>query len=571
MRYAILATDFDGTLTQTEQIRPEVLEALRAVAASGRKLVLVTGRMLDDLLRVFPESGLFDRIVAENGGILYAPTTRTTRRLADSPPARLVEELRRRGVDPLAVGQVILASWRPYEWAAIEAIRDMDLEYHVEFNRDAVMIMPPTVTKLLGFQQALEDLGLSRHNAVGLGDAQNDEAFLQSCERSVAVANAVPAVKELADFVTEGPAGEGIVEICRQLQSDDLRSIETRSTRNRILLGRSGSTGSAWVTPQRDRILIAGPSGSGKSRAILGLVERLVDEDYQIVLVDPEGDYSGCTGMLSLGDGATVPTASEIGQALDFPSASVLARLVGLPMNYRPAFLDSIVTRLDPLQATVGRPHCVMLDEAHHMLPDVPATAAHPFVAHPPDGFILATVYPSDIHPAALALVDTVLALGPNPDETLASFCRAIGAQSPDLPADRPPTNAMLWTRATGQGPLPISVVPSRTAHRRHERKYVEGDLGLVKSFYFRESDDGPAVRAANLVQFVQLAPLVNDATWLRHLRRGDYSRWIGNVLADRDTASEVRRIELLPEISAQASRQCVGEILRRHYVLPDG
>ena len=68
MRYHVLATDYDGTLAHNGRVDRPTVEALRRIKESGRKLVLVTGRELDELLDVFPELDLFHRVVAENGG-----------------------------------------------------------------------------------------------------------------------------------------------------------------------------------------------------------------------------------------------------------------------------------------------------------------------------------------------------------------------------------------------------------------------------------------------------------------------------------------------------------------------
>src|SRR5207248_10223772 len=73
MRFLALATDYDGTLATDGAVDPETVAALRRLAATGRSLILVTGRQLNDLLRVFPEAGLFDAVVAENGAVLYRP------------------------------------------------------------------------------------------------------------------------------------------------------------------------------------------------------------------------------------------------------------------------------------------------------------------------------------------------------------------------------------------------------------------------------------------------------------------------------------------------------------------
>ena len=67
MRYLALATDYDGTLARHGQVDAPTLAALERLRATGHKLLLVTGREMDDLKRCFAELHLFDWVVAENG------------------------------------------------------------------------------------------------------------------------------------------------------------------------------------------------------------------------------------------------------------------------------------------------------------------------------------------------------------------------------------------------------------------------------------------------------------------------------------------------------------------------
>ena len=79
MRYFCLCCDYDGTIARDGRVAASTIEALKRVRASGRKLVLATGRELNDLLRVFPEVSIFDRVVAENGALVQRPATRDTK------------------------------------------------------------------------------------------------------------------------------------------------------------------------------------------------------------------------------------------------------------------------------------------------------------------------------------------------------------------------------------------------------------------------------------------------------------------------------------------------------------
>src|SRR5215470_8882850 len=122
MRYHVLAADYDETLAHAGRIADTTWSALHRLCASGRKLVLVTGRELEDVLSLIREPELFARIIAENGALLYRPASQEIRTLAEPPPPRFVAELRARGVAPLVIGRVIVASREPYQDAVLHAI-----------------------------------------------------------------------------------------------------------------------------------------------------------------------------------------------------------------------------------------------------------------------------------------------------------------------------------------------------------------------------------------------------------------------------------------------------------------
>ena len=179
--FLALATDYDGTIAHHGAVDAPTLDALERLKQTGRRLILVTGRELPDLKRVFPRLDLFDRVVAENGGLLYDPGTEEERPLGPAPPAPFVEALRARNVSPLSVGSCIVATWEPNEAVVLETIRDLGLELQITFNKGAVMVLPAGVNKASGLAEAIRELELSLVNVVGVGDAENDHAFLSAC------------------------------------------------------------------------------------------------------------------------------------------------------------------------------------------------------------------------------------------------------------------------------------------------------------------------------------------------------------------------------------------------------
>jgi hydroxymethylpyrimidine pyrophosphatase-like HAD family hydrolase len=229
--FSALATDYDGTLAEDGKVSSRTLAALRRARAHGRTLVLVTGRELDELMQVFPDVDVFDVVVAENGALLYTPRPYPRERpLAAAPPAELVRTLIARGVGPISCGRIIVATWEPHEQLVLETIRELGLELEVIFNKGAVMVLPTGVNKASGLRAALADLDISPEHVVGIGDAENDHSLLNACGLGVAVANAVPALKERADLVTADPRGSGVVELIERMLADDLEGIRRLRT-----------------------------------------------------------------------------------------------------------------------------------------------------------------------------------------------------------------------------------------------------------------------------------------------------------------------------------------------------
>jgi HAD superfamily hydrolase (TIGR01484 family) len=225
VQFAALATDYDGTLATEGVVQPEVVATLKQFVDAGHTLIMVTGRELEDLFRVFPEYTMFHRIVAENGGLLYRPETKEELVLTEPPSELLVDALKARGVGPISVGRSIIATWEPHEVAAIEAIKELGLELEVIFNKGAVMILPSGVNKSSGLSVALKELGISAEQVVAVGDAENDHAFLRDCGYSVAVKNALPSLKEKAAMVTKNERGFGVVELIEALFFNEITDL----------------------------------------------------------------------------------------------------------------------------------------------------------------------------------------------------------------------------------------------------------------------------------------------------------------------------------------------------------
>jgi HAD superfamily hydrolase (TIGR01484 family) len=566
MYISCLATDYDGTLAHDGIVDDATADALIAFRRSGRRLLLVTGRELPDLVRAFPRIDLFDRVVAENGALLFDPATKKESPLGPEPSPELVETLRKKGVAPLSVGRSIVATWEPNEKLVLEAIREHGLELQIVFNKGAVMVLPPGVNKASGLQAALEDLGLSAHNVVSIGDAENDHAFLQASGYAVAVANALPGIKDEADLITKGARGAGVAELIEAVLKNDVDAFHSIEAHNSVEVGLDTGDRPIVIRPHGGSALICGSSGGGKSTVATALLERIVAGGFQICVFDPEGDYAEFRSGVVFGDAKSPPQLTEVVKLLERPDDNFVINLLSVPIEDRPALLSDFISAIANLRAKIGRPHWILMDEAHHLLPaerDVSATAS--LESLPP--VILVTVDPATLAVDALRRVDDIIAVGDKASEAIFGFAQALSISAPELPPAAPSKGeALFWRRSEGRAAQIIkSHAPAEKAER-HIRKYAEGALGEDKSFYFRGPMNALNLRAQNLTLFMQMADGVDDDTWLHHLRANDYSRWIREAIKDDELADELKRIEGQPERDPKATRRSVREAIERKY-----
>lgn len=228
MNFKCLALDYDGTIAWHGAVDEPTIKALQRLKLSGRKLMMVTGREIPDLLQAFPQAVMFDLIVAENGALLYQPVRKTFEKLAPTPSPKFGQMLKDRGVKPISFGKVVVATWEPHQHTVLQTIRDLGLELDIIFNKGAVMVLPSGVNKATGLIAGARRLGIDPKNCAGAGDAENDHSFAKACGFFAAVSNAIPSLKEEADWVTPSDHGAGVAELIARLVEDDLSGFTPR-------------------------------------------------------------------------------------------------------------------------------------------------------------------------------------------------------------------------------------------------------------------------------------------------------------------------------------------------------
>lgn len=538
-RFAALAFDYDGTLTEGRRPSPAVLSHLRATRATGTKLVLVTGRILAELRQAAPEvEAEFDAVVAENGAVLLDEDG--VRDLAPPVDPILARALTHRDVT-VRSGRVVLAGHAVDAGTALEEIGRLGLDCQLVRNRGELMILPSGITKGTGLAEALAELGVSRHSTLAVGDAENDLPLLEVAEVGVAVANAVDSLKRAADVVLERSDGDGVVELLTGEIVSGTRRVLPR--RRQLLLGQTAEGNPVSVPASPHQLLVTGPSGAGKSFLVGLLIERLVQQQYGVLIIDREGDHpvlSSRRGLLTIGAAPGLPSPGEVVELLGHRFASVVADLSLLPAPDQDRFIAELLPLVVEHQLETGSPHWVVLDEAHEV-GDHPAGGAPRGTGH-----ILATHLPSRLPPQVRERIETIVVLpgeGDGCDDVRSSIGQLCGCGPQLLPLlDGLGQGQAVLVARDGSEPLPFHLDDRLTRHVRHWHKYT--DAALPEHLRFLFGPEGCEGQATNVREFHRGLRRLSPDALTAHLHRHDLSRWLYEALRADALATSVSVIE---------------------------
>jgi hydroxymethylpyrimidine pyrophosphatase-like HAD family hydrolase len=551
MRFQTLACDYDGTLASDDRIGEQTLAALERARGAGLRLILVTGRTFFELIRVCERLDLFDTVVAENGGVLYFPTTGVLLDQAPPPPPRLLAELDRRGV-PYQLGRVIVGTWRNEEPRVREALAAVGVGTAIVYNRAALMLLPPGVSKGEGVEQAIRALGLSFHDVLALGDAENDLDLFEACGWTACPANAVPELKDRADWVFPGDDGASIEAAITGPILGGLLPV-ARSRRHQMVLGWSAETSEEAVIPERGvNVLIQGDPLSGKSWLAGVLIERLLGRRYAVCIIDPEGDYQ----VLAPLPGVTwtdVVDGEDLERALarfdHDPQACVVLDLSTVPQATKVGIIERGLALLRERRQRRGIPHWIILDEAHYSLHR--EGVADQAIGIQDKGLCLVTYRASWLRECVAQGIDVFLFARTTVTrelDFLRSVLNGLSASTASVVSTLPnlPQGEFLLVRpdAVDARVQTFVAAPRMTSHVRHLRKYTEGQLPDGRCFFFRTPDGRLAATAGSLGGFLHAVSRVGEEVLRFHATRGDFSRWLLGVFADRELGRQLAKIE---------------------------
>jgi hydroxymethylpyrimidine pyrophosphatase-like HAD family hydrolase len=548
VKFSVLALDYDGTIARDGHLDPDVRAAISDVRARGIAVVIVTGRILSDLRGLAGDLEFVDAVIGENGAVL-AFSNGTTRLIGQPPPAIFQNELLRRGI-AFTAGQCVVECDASAAAEILAVIRDLELPLVLLFNRGRLMVLPQAVSKGLGLREALTILRLSPHNAIAIGDAENDHDLLAECEFGVAVSWGSKALQASADDVLIGEGPSAVAPYIRKA-AREMRLPPERIDRTRLVLGTTQDGYPLALAMRGRNVLIAGDPRSGKSWVAGLMCEQLILQGYSLCVLDAEGDYrslEALPGVVLFGGDTPPPELPDVSRVLRHPQMSVVIDLSHVPYREKVDYLNTVLPMLASLRRTTGLPHRIVVDEAHYFLhePTVGELIDFDLGAYTFISYRLA-----DIHPDVRKAIEGIVVKRTTDLREVRALLTMVGnadceSEWKAILAGLAIDEAVLLPgiEETG-GKLRRFRLSSRsTTHVRHKAKYV--DLQLVSEQAFVFSDNGKPIGtpARTLNEFVTSLKNLPLSVLDGHARRGDFSQWIGAVFHDHPLASDVRKVE---------------------------
>ena len=551
MKLSTLALDFDGTIAQNDVLDPEVRKAIAEARAQDVVVLLVTGRILEDLGRVVGDLHCVDAVVSENGAVIYFPDSGYSRVLAEPPPSKLLKALRSEGVT-FTVGQSIIDADSNSAPRILAILQRLELPRVLLFNRSRVMVLPQAISKATGLGEALAILRLSPHSAVAIGDAENDHELLHSCEVGVAVAWGSEALKASADYVLPGDGPPAVAGYILALLKNRLIP-EPVKTRRHLVLGHTDDGSPLALAIRGRNLLVAGDPKTGKSWVTGLLCEQLILYGYSLCILDPEGDYTSLEalpGVVVFGGAYPLPRPREFLHALRHADVSIVVDLSHTFHQEQLQYMQTVLPALATLRRQTGLPHRIIVDEAHYFL-DNPHLPNVLDVAS--GGYTLVTYRASKLRSDLLATCEAIIVTRESDPEEV----RALHALCHSCAGPKSESEWALLFESLVMGEavaLPITeeaagdvrrirLSPRLTPHVRHLAKYIDLPVSEGHAFVFWR-DGLPGRRARTLREFVSIAEHSPVTALNGHFQRHDFSNWIMGVFGDYPLAKTLRQIE---------------------------
>lgn len=557
MHLKILASDLDGTLAHDGKVSLETWKSLRQARDAGITLMLVTGRRLETFSADGPFAELFEAIVAEDGAAVYFTRNNEVNLPFGRLDQEVIQQLEKRNI-PFERGTAIVSTWMPHVDAVENILHETSRSATIEYNKGAVMVLPPGATKGTGLRFALKELGYSEHNVIACGDAENDRSLFEVAEYAAAPTNATPEIKALSDYLLPFPDGRGVRHLIEQLSTDGLPPSKRQRSEG-LSFGVKADGRMLQVQPEtilNGNLGIFGGSASGKSWLAGLLVEGMLQKGYQLFVMDPEGDYSSLRAFphtLVLGhNGSGLPPIEAVIALSEYTNTSLILGLSMYESSDRITYVSDLMHALFGLRARRGRPHWFLFDEIQNFCPPEGNPLTDLIVQGMQEkGIGVISYRPSLVAPAILEAVDTWLLTGTQMRKEIEQLEQllpeCITSSECINQLSTLPTGEAFMLNPGDEGSLNSArfhVAPRKVPHVRHLHKYLRAPLPHSKRFYFKNMGDyqGPHT-AASLWDFSLVIDQVPLPSLKYHLDRQDFEKWSKDVFHDEELARRLRKI----------------------------
>jgi len=260
-----LVLDIDGTLVNSnKEITPATAEAIRRVILAGHAVVIASGRPLPGMRKCERDLELKKYggyLLSYNGAKVINCSTEEViyeKTLPAHIPAEIYEYAKAHGAGVVSFeGDCVISGFEPNEWVKMEAKHngleikvienfpeyidfpvnkcmimdggDKDALYEKELQEkygDSLSIyrsevyflevMHAGISKAQTLDEILPTLGVKRENTICCGDSYNDISMIEYAGIGVAMGNAKPEVKVVADYITATNDEDGLVEVIKK-------------------------------------------------------------------------------------------------------------------------------------------------------------------------------------------------------------------------------------------------------------------------------------------------------------------------------------------------------------------
>lgn len=269
----LICIDIDGTLVTKDQKVPESAQrAIREAKENGNKLLLCTGRAMPEIHPDFWKLGFSGAISAAGAHVRIGDLVLIDERIEKEEILRITRLYQEKGATWMwqapqefcpgprffevftGAKDAVGTPWEKYAEYVKLFLRETtpesvskgiflfpggtidDVENFAEAVGERYRVIPGTVAaecgyggeiilsgvnKATGLKAAAEHMGIAMKNTVAIGDSLNDYEVVEAAGFGIAMGNAHPRLKAIADYVTDDVEHDGLAKALQRLAPEN--------------------------------------------------------------------------------------------------------------------------------------------------------------------------------------------------------------------------------------------------------------------------------------------------------------------------------------------------------------